>query len=174
MLHRIKTIIELDQTPLAEVSIISRRIDYITIELKHKSKMDTKYAWLDSIVAKLSHWIEIRGRQSTVERSAEEAYIDYSNKNTHESRHRDTNQYRYQYNKRLHNVNSWKKKKHRTIEIVVVAKMRIKNDACCLFMFITNRSKKRRRKKCSKNNRERERKRRAPDAIIAVCVPHLC
>lgn len=63
MVHRFKTIIELDKIPLAEVNIISHRIDYITIELKHKSKMDTKYAWIDSIVAKLSHRIELRGRQ---------------------------------------------------------------------------------------------------------------
>lgn len=65
MLHRFKTIIELGKIPLAEVNIISRRIDYITIELKHKSKMDTKYAWLGSIVAKLSHWIELEREEHT-------------------------------------------------------------------------------------------------------------
>lgn len=69
MLHRLKTIIELDKIPLAEVNTISHRIDYITIELKrththttyYKLKkvnveIDTKYAWFDSIVTKsLTH-----------------------------------------------------------------------------------------------------------------------
>lgn len=90
MLHRFKTIIELDKIPSAEVNIISRRIDYITIELKHKSKMDTKYAWIDSIVAKLSHRIELRGPPN----GERERAIGRMNKNTHESRHNRTQRHK--------------------------------------------------------------------------------